>query len=207
MSNEFVMIPRVPTDEMVAAFAEVWYSKRQTIDAPDMLDAYAAMLAVAPEHQGEAVALPERKPWNGLLATADNLKGSGWNACLDEIAKLGPLYTCADPGEFERLRAQLAAWQALAAERLELMAERDALIARVVKSGALTPEKFEELEEKCCAPVEIGQVHCTGHVDYAPVERDERAAFEKHYGPGTWGHVNWSVELQAWQARAALERK
>lgn len=53
MKDEFVMVPRVPTDEMIVAFAEAWYSKRQCIDDPDMLDAYAAMLAVAPEYQGE----------------------------------------------------------------------------------------------------------------------------------------------------------
>lgn len=51
------------------------------------------------QHQGEPVAMPDRKPWNGLLATADNLRGEGWNACLDEIAKLGPLYTHSDAGE------------------------------------------------------------------------------------------------------------
>jgi len=50
-------------------------------------------VAPAEQHQGEPVILPERKPWNGLLATADNLRGEGWNACLHEIAMLGPLYT------------------------------------------------------------------------------------------------------------------
>lgn len=61
-----------------------------------------------PAHQphGEPVALPARKPWNGLLPTADNLKGEGYNACLDDVAKLGPLYTHADPAEVERLREE-----------------------------------------------------------------------------------------------------
>ena len=67
-------------------------------------------LSLNSQHQGEPVALPARKQWNGLLATADNLRGEGWNGCLDEIAKLGPLYTHpvpANPGEVERLRTEL----------------------------------------------------------------------------------------------------
>ena len=54
---------------------------------------------LAEQHQGDPVALPARKPWNGLLPTADNLKGEGYNACIDEIAKLGPLYTRPAQGE------------------------------------------------------------------------------------------------------------
>lgn len=55
----------------------------------------------AEQHQGEPVKLPERK--------TDHLSDSvhGWNACLDEIAKLGPLYTHAGPAEVERLREQV----------------------------------------------------------------------------------------------------
>lgn len=42
-------VPIDPTDEMIVAFAQAWYSKRQVIDDPDMLDAYRDMLAVSPE--------------------------------------------------------------------------------------------------------------------------------------------------------------
>ncbi|MNJ65135.1 hypothetical protein D3C77_611310 [compost metagenome] len=35
-----------------------------------------------------ALALPERRQWNGLGNAADNLKASGWNACLDEVRRL-----------------------------------------------------------------------------------------------------------------------
>jgi len=42
------LLPVEPTDDMIVAFAEAWYSKRQTIDDPDMLDAYRDMLASAP---------------------------------------------------------------------------------------------------------------------------------------------------------------
>lgn len=62
------------------------------------------MSGVTPEqHQGEPVVLPARCV--SKLFSAHYVRG--WNACLDEIAKLGPLYTHADPGEVERLRAAL----------------------------------------------------------------------------------------------------
>lgn len=35
-----------------------------------------------------AVVLPERKKWDGLRATACNLKAEAWNACLDEVTRL-----------------------------------------------------------------------------------------------------------------------
>jgi hypothetical protein len=43
----YAIVPLSVTDEMIVAFAEEWYSKRQVIDDPDMADAYKAMLAVA----------------------------------------------------------------------------------------------------------------------------------------------------------------
>ncbi|MGR3991438.1 coiled-coil domain-containing protein [Pseudomonas sp. 1121_17] len=52
----------------------------------------------AEQHQGEPVALPERRD----EMTADWRDDPGavqWNACLDEIAKLGPLYTRPAQGE------------------------------------------------------------------------------------------------------------
>lgn len=42
------LVPMKPTDEMVIAFAEQWYSKRQVIDDPEMDDAYTALLQAAP---------------------------------------------------------------------------------------------------------------------------------------------------------------
>lgn len=48
MTTEWKLVPVEPTDDMIVAFAEAWYSKRQCIDDPDMLDAYSAMLAAAP---------------------------------------------------------------------------------------------------------------------------------------------------------------
>lgn len=44
------------------------------------------------QHQGEPVALPARMDSTSADWSEDR-RAAGWNACLDEIAKLGPLYT------------------------------------------------------------------------------------------------------------------
>lgn len=46
--NGYKLVPVKATDDMVIAFAETWYSKRQAYDDPDMDDAYRDMLAAAP---------------------------------------------------------------------------------------------------------------------------------------------------------------
>lgn len=71
----------------------------------------------AEQHQGDPVALPERESLGGRLPGHEAI---GWNACLDEIAKLGPLYTHADPDEVEQLTAEIAE---LLAERNDIRAE------------------------------------------------------------------------------------
>lgn len=50
---------------------------------------------------------------------------------LDSDVKVVQLFDRADPVEVGQLRDQLAAWQALAAERLDLLAERDALLRKI----------------------------------------------------------------------------
>lgn len=50
------------------------------------------------KHHAEPVALPERRPEDSGFDT-DDAFGNGWNNCLDEIAKLGPLYSRPVPGE------------------------------------------------------------------------------------------------------------
>jgi hypothetical protein len=35
-----------------------------------------------------SVVLPERMQWDGLRATACNIRGEGWNACLDKVKEL-----------------------------------------------------------------------------------------------------------------------
>ncbi|MFY0997602.1 hypothetical protein [Pseudomonas juntendi] len=110
--------------------------------------------APAEQHQGEPVALPERideKSVNGVYGYS-----SGWNACLDEIAKLGPLYIHPNPNvrweavaneqvkvigelkpEVERLRAEIEDWN-----RIFDMQEGkiDALRAKLTEAHALLRE-------------------------------------------------------------------
>lgn len=177
----------------------------------------------------------------------------GWNACLDEIAKLGLLYTHpvpADPGEVEQLTAEIAE---LLAERNDLRAELEeelggwkercrrlndeymgwmrkygTLRAQLAEAQALLREihdgalsgfaRYSKIEEFLSASTEPS----------APVERDERVAFESAY-PGLTGCCQWDETTQeyksgekglgwqdglkatqwlaVWQARAALEHK
>lgn len=102
------------------------------------------------QHQGEPVALPEKK--RGSVGFAKGIQ-DGWNACLDEITKLGPLYIHPNPNvrweavaneqvkvidelkpEVERLRAEIEEWN-----RIFDMQEGkiDALRAKLAEAHAL----------------------------------------------------------------------
>lgn len=59
----------------------------------------------AQQHQVEPVALPARKNPSAYPLPMDAARGYGWNACLDEIAKLGPLYAHPAP-----VRGEPVAW-------------------------------------------------------------------------------------------------
>lgn len=129
-----------------------------------------------------------------------------------------PLYTHADPGEVERLRDQLAAWQALAAERLEVatglraqLAERDALLREV--SSFI--DECAGRETMASGPAQRLAFSLYGALS-ASAEHDERAEFESKYHlhslirDGVSGsYLNTQVRdfWDAWQARAAMERK
>jgi hypothetical protein len=58
------------------------------------------------QHPGEPAVLPACKAKLSMGHDWDQGYADGWRACLDEIAKLGPLYTHADPGEVERQRSR-----------------------------------------------------------------------------------------------------
>ena len=45
------LVPEALTDEMAIDFTEKWFSKVRCIDDPGMDDAYAALLAAAPEYK------------------------------------------------------------------------------------------------------------------------------------------------------------
>lgn len=81
-------------------------------------------------HQSEPVALPERlsAPGNGVWHPLVP-RHLVWNACLDEIAKLGLLFTHVDSGEVESTPECFCVEHGLHIETLRAkLAERDALL-------------------------------------------------------------------------------
>ncbi|ANC03996.1 hypothetical protein AB688_18515 [Pseudomonas putida] len=115
-------------------------------DWPEYGPAWAAIEARVTgepaQHHGEPVALPDRKlhVHQGLSHT--DAKADGWNACLDEIAKLGLLYAHSDPDEVERLRASEDKWYQ---DSVNLTVERDALRAQLAERDALLIESHDLL--------------------------------------------------------------
>jgi hypothetical protein len=100
----YKLVPVEPTDDMVIAFAETWYSKCQAYDDPDMLDAYRDMLAAAPAPpQPIYDEAKERQLFEASLGStlaSLNTKGDyvyvssrhkweGWKACAQSRAKAG----------------------------------------------------------------------------------------------------------------------
>ena len=96
----------------------------------------------AEQHQGEPVALPERlsAPGNGVWHPLVP-RHLVWNACLDEIAKLGPLYTHADPN---------VRWKAVADEQMQVIAGLREQLA-VADPGEVVQLRAElvEWKERC----------------------------------------------------------
>lgn len=238
----------------------------------------------AEQHQGEPVVLPQHNRVTVDKPITSDPQGfvDGWNACVAQTAKLGPLYPHADPGEVERLTEQLevanqtiayAARQAeekqkvtdaLIADAKQFRGERDTLRAQLAERDALLRDarklfhSFTELggmkvgtlyshaihmghrinaalsaSAEPSAPTEDdylpeGIVEAAIHgqiisLPSAPVERDERAAFENWYihdvgiGLANLSRINSGgrayededamAAWEGWQARAALERK
>lgn len=178
-----------------------------------------AQVAESKKHQGEPVALPGRRSEpteeSDVFTDAEN---SGFNTCLDEIAKLGPLYTHADPN---------VRWKAVADEQMKVieglraqLAERDALLSK-----ALTD--LEYIQKECTGDVTPGYIGClvddvvdllsASSEPSAPVEREERAEFEAYCAviglpvdrlpSGVYLIPAVRFGWAGWQARAALERK
>lgn len=84
MKDEFVMVPRDWAESVVAA------GRGEPVRQSDV--ELLSTAVKAQQHQSEPVVLPERKAITAHGLTALDSEADGWNACLDEIAKLGPLY-------------------------------------------------------------------------------------------------------------------
>lgn len=251
-NNQMISVPR---DELEAACQR--FAKAQIFDFSRRMRAF--LTQPAEPHQGESVTLPARKHPVRSDYSQDIL-AEGWNACLDEIAKLGPLYTRpaqgepvaqviskhgdpeafgereievlvdlskigygtklythADPAEVERLRAVIEQQKNLI----------ESLRHDLVESHSIDASA-EPCATKCKHPVKCARFDNGEIVDHicqdclqvfkpsAPVEIDERAAFESTYHLHFLGRDKISgayigSETRAlwdgWQARAALERK
>ena len=160
------------------------------LERDDLLNIIQAMAKTDAQHLGKPVGLPARKPEpteeSDVFTDAEN---SGFNACLDEIATLGPLYIQADPGEVERLTEELRIardedlkWQGLRDQEREIgelraqLAGRDALLDRVVDHANFWHDHpYAEVVE---AIVKDYEALSASAEPSAPVERDERAEFE-----------------------------
>lgn len=149
MKDEFVMVPRA---ELVR-LQENLDPHRGAVAWGIACDLLARP---AEQHQGEPVALPARKSYEESFSVHGQGQAMGWNACLDEIAKLGPLYTHADPGEVERLRADLAEAQQKYRDELgkrlsgevkseAKLAERDALISELEEDRLRMQEGLKDV--------------------------------------------------------------
>ncbi|MCI1022597.1 hypothetical protein HWD96_10160 [Pseudomonas putida] len=111
----------------------------------------ASSVRLAEQHHDEPAAWRYRhsKPGMSWFFT----EKTGADGCLIDgfDYEVQPLYTHADSGEVERLREGIAKhWKVVCDQRAEIESLRDQL-AKVVRSGALTPSELEALEAECCA--------------------------------------------------------
>lgn len=117
--NDMVMVPR----ELAQFIVDGGYCW------PEAMGKLEAILnKPAEQHQTDPVALPARldtAQMDGYQSPYDR----GWNACLDEIAKPGPLFTHADSGEVESTPECFCVEHGLHIETLrDQLAEQDALL-------------------------------------------------------------------------------
>jgi hypothetical protein len=123
MSNEFVMVPRA---ELVRL--------QENLDPHRGAVAWGIVCDLLEKpHQGEPVALPARKRVDPFCYDQGrNASVEGWNACLDETAKLGPLYTHSDPSDIRTTRQALESLKGEANDLRVQLAGRDALLREVL---------------------------------------------------------------------------
>jgi len=87
--SDWQLVPKVLTDNMVVAFAEEWYSHRQTIDEPEMESAYEAMLLVAPEVPDPIELLGRAEKMLARAVSRDHWAGDPWKD--DALSLMGEL--------------------------------------------------------------------------------------------------------------------
>lgn len=138
--NDMVMVPREWVDNTIGA------GPGEPVCRSD-IDMLKAALA-SEQCRGEPVALPARnkeRHFDKLTSFEREVyaagRAAGRNDCLDEIAKLGPLFTSDDSGEVGRLRETLELVREQRDNELRtnssLERERDTLRAQLAERDAL----------------------------------------------------------------------
>lgn len=178
--------------------------------------------APAEQTQGEPVALPKRKdPTSEWAVPGGVSKAEGWNACLDEIAKLGPLYTRADPAGAERLRDALRLakhWCDAALNAIQMGSDNpDAPndVACLLRHMAKDLDSTAPASAEPSAPVERAICRDLGGQCMECEEAEFREWADRHFASADYRKTAAGVFIQdwmrhayaAWCARAALARK
>jgi hypothetical protein len=188
MNNEFVSVPRELVERLIAATI---VARGQ--GSPTRRDAEELLAQPAAQHQGQPVALPDRDV-DDIGRFTD-----GWNACLDEIAKLGQLFTHADAGKVERLReenkqlreiiehsdANIGRQSLRIFNQRAQLAERDALLREVLEGNHLTPGWNQRMKVALSASAEPIHPDDIAVNVFARVMKSKMAA-SRNKGRGGW---------------------
>lgn len=110
--------------------------------------------ARAEQHRGEPVALPARKNPSAYPLPMDAARGYGWNACLDEIEKLGPLYTHPAPVQGEPVAWLNTATGAVTASPVQVMDWDDKSEPVQALYTHADPAEVEQLQGSLAIPEE-----------------------------------------------------
>ncbi|MBV4507732.1 hypothetical protein HU751_023145 [Pseudomonas sp. BW13M1] len=122
-NTEMVSVPR----DKLQAWQER-FSKAQIFR--ESSEVQALLSQPSDQHQGEPVALPAKRP-RRMNDQRDDAYDNGWNNCLDEIAKLGPLYTRPEPAVQQEPVARLRCYQSAIGPKVEVIK----FTAQVFKPG------------------------------------------------------------------------
>lgn len=154
MSNEFVMVPRELAEMAVDAIRDL-LKETDPMTAgtwTDIPEKFKVILSKpAEQHRGEPVALTDRdamrRAFTACKYHAPHIFEAGWNACLDEIAKLGPLYTRPSPNGNKIADALEAC------EWTDTSIGNKAIILSAIQALRVDPGEVEHLEQRLSSAI------------------------------------------------------
>ncbi|MCT8191304.1 hypothetical protein KY382_24385 [Pseudomonas monteilii] len=219
----------MPTENRSSNTEMVSVPREAVVQAAELLQEYnkcsiarglrAILAQPAERHQAEPVALPARKKTTSGLLSDSNTHNRGWNACLDEIDKLGPIYThaeveptpecfCVEHGlHIEDLKAQLAEAHTLLREIHDgrISGHERWLKIEAVLSASAEPS----------APTDCAICRDLGNQCMECEEGEFRQWADRHFAAADYRKTDAGVFIQdwmrhsygAWCARGALASK